>query len=157
MCLTGAVFRSALVVLLLAISCGKRTCDYKKILDSYRGIIVVDLQNLNLTGESTHHKEKDPCPSPTAHRILVSIYRMAQQVRCQRGRKQPSDLEKPVERMEELISYNCNSDQMRKKVFCSTVRGKKKRTRKRRKRTRLIKAINALIVCWQKFQSVYML
>lgn len=155
MCLTGALFRSTLVVLLFATSCGKRTCDYKEILDSYRELIRVELQNLNLTGASTHHKERDICPSRKAFRILVSIYGAAQQVRCQRGRKKPSDLEKPVEKMEQLIIYNCNSDHLRKKVVCSAtaqkIRGKK------RKRSRLIKTINALIVCWQKLLSVYFL
>lgn len=153
MCLTGALFRSALVLLLFATSCGKPPCDYKEIVDTYREFIQVDLRNLNLTGASTHHKGRDPCSSRKAHHILVSIYVMAQKVRCQRGREQPSDLERPVERMEDLIKYNCNSNNPRNRVVCSDVRKAKRKKRKRN----LIKAINDLVVCWQKFQSVYAL
>lgn len=42
-----------------------------------------------------------------ARRILVSIYGMTQQMRCQGSGKNQSDLEKPVESMEQLIVQNC--------------------------------------------------
>ncbi|KAM8755470.1 uncharacterized protein AB9X84_011927 [Acanthopagrus schlegelii] len=154
MCRTGALLRSILVVLLLASSCGKRRCNYKEILGSYREVIFVELQNLNLTGSVNTPKERDPCHSGKARRILVSIYGMTQQMRCQRGGKQQSDLEKPLESMEQLIIHNCSPDYLGRKASCSTV---KKIRGKKRKRIRLIKVIKALITCWQKLQSVYML
>lgn len=43
-----------------------------------------------------------------ARRILVSIYGMTQQMRCQRSGKKQSDLEKPVESMGQLIVQNCS-------------------------------------------------
>lgn len=151
MCLTGALLRSVLVVLLLADTSGKRRCNYKEILGSYREIIFVELQNLNLTGPFNTSKVRDPCHSGKAHRILVSIYGMTQQMRCHRSGKQTSDLEKPLESMEQLIVHNCSPHYLGKKVSCSAVqkiRGKK------RKRNRLIIVIKALITCWQKLQSV---
>ncbi|KAK2897530.1 hypothetical protein Q8A73_013910 [Channa argus] len=146
--------RSVLVVLFVAISCGKRRCNYREILGSYREVIFVELQNLNLTGSFDTSKDRDPCPSVKAHRILSSIYSMTQQMRCQRSGKQLAYLEKPLESMEQLIIHNCKPNYLGKKASCSAlqkVRGKK------RKRTRLIKVIKALITCWQKLQSVYML
>lgn len=154
MCLTGTLLRSVLAVLLLANACGKRKCNYREILDSYREVIFVELQNLNLTGSINTSKVRDPCPSGKAHRILVSIYGLTQQVRCQRGGNQQSDLEKPLESMERLIIHNCSPDYLGKTASCSAaqkIRGKK------RKRMRLIKVIKALINCWQKLQSVSML
>lgn len=154
MCLTGTLLRSVLVVLLLANSCGKRRCNYKEILGSYREVVFVELQNLNLTGSCNTSKERDPCPSGKARRILVSIYGMTQQMRCQRSGTQQSDLVKPLESMEQLIIHNCSPDYLGKKTSCSAV---KKIRGKKRKRIRLIKVIKALITCWQKLQSVFML
>lgn len=154
MCLTGTLLRSVLVVFLLANTCAKRRCNYKEILGSYREVIFVELQNLNLTGSFNTAKDRDPCPQGKARRILASIYGMTQQIRCKRSGKQQSDLEKPLESMEQLIIHNCSPDYLGKRTSCSgiqKIRGKK------RKRTRLIKVINALITCWQKLQSVYML
>lgn len=154
MCLTGALLRSVLVVLLLASSCGKRRCNYKEILGSYREVIFVELQNLNLTGPFNTPKERDSCPSGKARRILISIYGMTHQVRCQRSGKQQSDLEKPLESMEQLIVHNCSPDYLGRKTSCSAVqkvRGKK------RKRIRLSKVIKALVTCWQKLQNVFVL
>ncbi|KAF1390375.1 hypothetical protein PFLUV_G00057390 [Perca fluviatilis] len=154
MCLTGTLLRSILLVLLLADACGKRRCNYREILGSYREVIFVELQNLNLTGSFNTSKVRDPCPSGKTRRILVSIYGMTQQMRCQMGAKQTSNLEKPLVSMEQLIVHNCSPDYLGKKVSCSAVqkiRGKK------RKRIRLIKVIKALITCWQKLQSASML
>ncbi|KAM7411740.1 hypothetical protein PAMA_021629 [Pampus argenteus] len=154
MCLTGSLLRSVLVVLLLTNSCGKRRCNYKQILGSYREVIFVELQNLNLTRSFNTSKERDPCPSGKAHRILGSIYSMTQQTRCQRNGKRQPDLEKPLERMEQLIIHNCSPDYLGKKATCSAVQ---KIRGARRKRNRLIKVIKALVTCWQKLQSIYML
>lgn len=139
---------------MLANSCGKRGCNYKEILGSYREVVFVELQNLNLTGSFNTSKERDPCPSGKARRILGSIYGMTQKMRCQRGGKQQPELDKPLESMEQLIIHNCKPDYLGKKATCSSVqkiRGKK------RKRIRFIKVIKALVTCWQKLQSVYML
>ncbi|GAA6229023.1 probable basic-leucine zipper transcription factor R isoform X2 [Lates japonicus] len=154
MCLTGTLLRSVLVVLLLANTCGKRRCNYTEILGSYREVILVELQNLNLTGSFNAAKDRDPCPPGKARRILVSIYGMTQQIRCQRNGKKQSDLERPVESMEQLIIHNCSPDYLGKRTSCSAI---KKIRGKKRKRIRLIKVIEALITCWQKLQSVYML
>ncbi|XP_068997003.1 uncharacterized protein C20orf204 homolog [Embiotoca jacksoni] len=153
MCLVGALLHSVLAFLLLANSYGKRGCNYKEILGSYSEVIFVELQSLNLTSSLNTFKERDPCPSEKARRILVSIYGMTQQMRCQRGGKQQSDLEKPVESMELLITRKCSPDYLGKRASCSAVqkiRGKK------RKRIRLMKVMKALIICWQKLQIVYM-
>ncbi|KAK5863711.1 hypothetical protein PBY51_000721 [Eleginops maclovinus] len=147
MCLTGTLLRNVLVLLFLVDACGKRRCNYREILVSYREFIFVELQNLNLTGSFDTSKGKDPCPPGKAHRILVSIYGMAHQMRCQRSSKSTSDLERPLESMEQLISQNCSPDNLGKKVSCSAV---KKIRGKKRKRIRFIKVIKALITCWQK-------
>uniref|UniRef100_A0A1A7WE15 Uncharacterized protein n=1 Tax=Iconisemion striatum TaxID=60296 RepID=A0A1A7WE15_9TELE len=108
MCLTGTLLRTVLVLLLLASCCGKQRCNYNEILGSYREIIFVELQNLNLTVSDNSMKGRDPCPSRKVGHILVSIYGLTQQIRCQRSGKQTSDLEKPVESMEQLILQNCS-------------------------------------------------
>ncbi|KAM7411741.1 hypothetical protein PAMA_021629 [Pampus argenteus] len=108
----------------------------------------------NLTRSFNTSKERDPCPSGKAHRILGSIYSMTQQTRCQRNGKRQPDLEKPLERMEQLIIHNCSPDYLGKKATCSAVQ---KIRGARRKRNRLIKVIKALVTCWQKLQSIYML
>lgn len=152
MFLAGPVLRNVLVVLLLGFSCGKRRCNYKEILESYREIILVELQNLNLSASSNTSKEKDPCPPGKAHRILSSIYVMIQQFRCQSHGQTYGDLEKPVESMEQLISHNCRDEG--KRVSCQAskkMRGKKRK----RKRNKLVKIIKALITCWEKLQSIY--
>ncbi|KAI9530598.1 hypothetical protein NQZ68_000088 [Dissostichus eleginoides] len=130
MCLTGTLLRNVLVVLLLVDACGKRRCNYREILVSYREFIFVELQNLNLTGSINTSKGRDPCPSGKAHRILVSIYSLSHQMRCQTSGKSTSDLERPLKSMEQLISQNCSPDDLGKKVSCSAVkkiRGKKRR------------------------------
>lgn len=147
MCLTGTLLRNVLVVLLLVDACGKRRCNYREILVSYREFIFVELQNLNLTGSINTSKGRDPCPSGKAHRILVSIYSLSHQMRCQTSGKSTSDLERPLKSMEQLISQNCSPDDLGKKVSCSAV---KKIRGKKRRRIRFIKVINALITCWQK-------
>lgn len=45
-----------------------------------------------------------------ARRILVSVYGMTQQMRCQMRGTQQSDLVKPLESMEQLIIHNCSPD-----------------------------------------------
>ncbi|MEQ2272016.1 hypothetical protein XENORESO_016706 [Xenotaenia resolanae] len=84
-----------------------------------------------------------------ARRILVSIYGMTQQILCQRSGKQ-TDLVKPVESMELLISHKCSPNYMAKKTSCSAVR---KIQGKKRKRLRLIRVIKLLITCWEKLHS----
>lgn len=153
MCLTGTLLRSVLLVLLLVNSCAKRRCNYKEILGSYREVISKELQNLNFTGSLNTFKERDPCSSGEAHRILVSIYGITKQMLCQRS-GQLSDLEKPLESMELLITQNCTPDYLAKKAPCSAVR---KIKGKKRKRLRLIKVIKMLITCWEKLQNVYAL
>lgn len=152
MCLTGTLLRNVLVLLLLANSCGKRTCNYKEILGSYREVILVELQNLNLTATLNTSKERDACPSAKARRILISIYGMTQQMRCQRNGKKQSNLERPLDMMETLIVHNCSPEYLGKKTTCSPVQ---KTQGKKRKRMRLIKVIKALITCWQKLLNVY--
>ncbi|KAK9514785.1 hypothetical protein VZT92_025473 [Zoarces viviparus] len=154
MCLTGALLRSVLVLLLLTDACGKRGCNYKEILGSYTQVILVELQHLNLTGSSNTSKVRDPCPSAKARRILVSIYGMTQHMRCQRSGKRMSDLEKPLASMEQIIAHNCSPDHLGKKVSCSAVQ---KTRGKKRKRIRLIGVLKTLITCWQKLQSVSVL
>ncbi|CAG6021558.1 unnamed protein product [Menidia menidia] len=152
MCLTGTLLRSVLVLLLLANTCGKRRCNYKEILGSYREVIFVELQNLNLTLSQNTFKERDPCPSGKARQILISIYGMTQKIHCRSG-KHLSEMEKPIESMELLIIQNCSPDYMAKKDLCSAVR---KIKGKKRKRIMLIRVIKQLIICWEKLQSVYM-
>ncbi|KAM8864701.1 uncharacterized protein AB9W97_018901 isoform 2-T2 [Spinachia spinachia] len=136
MCLTGTLLRRVLAVLLLADACAKRRCNYKEILGSYRQVILVELQNL-------------------ARRILVSIYGMTQQTKCQRSGKKTSALEKPLASMEQLIVHNCSPEYLGKKVSCSAVQ--KTRGKRRKRRIRLIRVMEALITCWQKLRSVLML
>ncbi|XP_078144550.1 uncharacterized protein LOC144542327 [Centroberyx gerrardi] len=152
MCVARPVLRSVLVVLLLAFSCGKRGCNYKEILGSYREIILVELQNLNLTGSLNTSKERDHCPSGKAHHILRSIYVLTQQFRCQRAGNRQRDLEKPVESMDQLISHNCSHDYLGKRASCQA---SQKTRGKKRRRIKLIKVIRSLITCWQKLQSIY--
>lgn len=153
MCLTGSLLRSVLVVLIVANCCGKRRCNYKEIREYYREVIFVELQNLNLTGSATTFKEKDPCPSGKERRILVSIYGMTHQILCQKSGNK-SDLEKPVESMEQLIIQNCSPNYMAKKTSCSAVRQIKGN---KRKRLRLIRVIKQLITCWEKLLSIHVL
>ncbi|KAF7662820.1 hypothetical protein LDENG_00225690 [Lucifuga dentata] len=152
MCLTGAALRSVLVVLLLAYSCGKRRCNYKEILDSYRDVIFVELQNLNLTDSLNTTKERDHCPAGKGRRILGSIYGMTQHLRCQMGGQQQWDLEKPVESMEHLIIRNCNLEYLGKRASCSA---RQKTQGKKRRRIKVIRVIKAITTCWQKLQSIY--
>ncbi|XP_077938098.1 uncharacterized protein LOC144383646 [Gasterosteus aculeatus] len=152
--LSGTLLRRVLAVLLLADACAKRRCNYKEILGSYRQVIFVELQNLNLTGPFNASKVRDACPSGKARRILVSIYGMTQQMKCQRSGKKASALQKPLASMERLIVHNCSPEYLGKKVSCSAVQ---KTQGKRRRRTRLIRVMEALITCWQKLHSVFML
>lgn len=146
--LSGSI-RSFTMFLLLAICCGKRSCNYTEIQDTYRDIILVELQRLNLTGSFNISKEKDHCPSGKAHHTLRSIYSMTQKFRCHRGGKLERDLGKPVESMEQLLTYNCSQNLVKKHQVCpARTRGKKRR------RLKLINIIKALINCWQKFQSI---
>ncbi|KAL1021588.1 hypothetical protein UPYG_G00015240 [Umbra pygmaea] len=158
MCVNGPVLRTVVVFLLLGVSCScnycRRRCNYNEILESYRELIFVELQNLNLTGTFDTSKERDCCPSGKAPDILRSIHGLAHQFLCQRhgtGRKQLEGMEKPVVMMQDLISENCNSTvQVRRQktaASCAT----SQRCKKKRKKMRLIRA---LINCWQKLQSI---
>lgn len=150
MCVTRALLRSVVVLLLLANSSGKRRCNYKEILGSYREVIFVELQNLNLTDYSNSSKERSHCPSVKAHHILSSIYGMTQRMRCQIGAKQ-SAFNKPLESMEQVIIHNCRPDHLGERVSCSAV---KKIQGKKKKRISFIRMIKTLIICWQKLQTV---
>ncbi|CAJ1085021.1 hypothetical protein INR49_009086 [Xyrichtys novacula] len=154
MCLIGTLLRNVLVVVLLTNSSGKRRCNYAEILGSYREVIFVELQNLNFTASANTPKERDICPSGKARRILVSIYSKTRQMQCHRSGKQLSELEKPLKNMEQLIINNCSPAYLGQTPPCSAVG---KIQGKKRKRTRLIKVIKALITCWQKLQTVLVL
>lgn len=43
-----------------------------------------------------------------AHHILRSIFVMTQRTRCQRSGSRPSDLDRPLENMEQIIVLNCS-------------------------------------------------
>ncbi|KAK6303827.1 hypothetical protein J4Q44_G00262810 [Coregonus suidteri] len=155
MCVNGPVLRSVVVFLLLGVSYSKRRCNYTEILTSYRELIFVELQNLNLTGTFDTPKERDHCPSGKVQHVLRSIHGMTEQFLCQgwdqdhgRGSRQQGGMEKPVEMMVVLIRQNCRHTDLVRRQKCVT----SQRTKgKKRKRMRLIRA---LINCWQKLQSV---
>lgn len=151
MCVTRALLRSFVLLILLVNSGGKRRCNYTEILATYRELVFVHLQNLNLTAPFNNSKDKSICPSVKAHHILNSIYDTTQWMRCQIGGK-PSDLNKTVESMEQIIIVNCSPDYLGETLSCATV---KKIKGKKKKRMRLIKKIKALTICWQKLQSVF--
>lgn len=151
MFLIGTLLRTVLVVLLVPKTYGKHKCNYKEILASYTGVIFVELQNLNLTDSYNTSKERDLCPSKKVHQILLSIYEMAHKTRCQTTSKQQQDLAKPLRSMEHLIIQNCNRKSLRTKAPCSSI---KKIQGKNRKKMRLIRVTKALIICWQKLQTV---
>lgn len=155
MCLTGSLLRNVLMVLLLTSCCGKRRCNYTEILDSYRDIVLTELGFLNLTASVNSSKTRDICPSGKAHHILASIYGATLQMQCYGSWKQLSDLEKPLKTMKELITDNCNPDDLRKKtVSCSAVR---KIRGKKRMKIRLINVIKSVNTCWQKLLSMMVL
>ncbi|KAK6307673.1 hypothetical protein J4Q44_G00209440 [Coregonus suidteri] len=157
MCVSGPVLRSVVVFLLLGVSYSKRRCNYSEILDSYRELIFVELQNLNLTGNFDTSKERDCCPSGKVQHVLRSIHGMTQQFLCQgrgQGIRQQGGMEKPVEMMEQLIRQNCrHTDLVRRQKRAAPCVTSQRTKRKKKKRMRLIRA---LIHCWQKLQSVYM-
>lgn len=154
MSLTGYLLRNVLVFLLLTNSCGKHRCNYNEILGSYTQFILVELQNLNLTASVKISRDRDICPSGEAHRILLSIYGATKQLQCQGNGTRSSDLEKPLERMEQLITHNCRPGYLGRRASCS---GIKKTRGGRKRRIRLIKVIKSLITCWQKLQTVLVL
>lgn len=151
MFVTRALLRSVVVLVLLVNSGGKRRCNYDEILGTYRKLVFVELQSLNITGIINSSKEKSLCPSVKAHHILNSIFDATRRMRCQLGGKQ-SDLNKPLESMEQVIIHNCGPDYLGETLSCATV---KKMKGKKKKRMRLIRMIKALIICWQKLQSVF--
>ncbi|KAG1927876.1 hypothetical protein F2P79_023937 [Pimephales promelas] len=148
------------VMLLLALAHGKRACDYSVIISTYRAVILVELQNLNLTGSFDISKEKDHCSSVKVHRILRDIYNMTQIFRClseskrqQRDRgDRGGDMAKVVGQMAQLIRKNCcrpqSSANRCKKASCEP--GKK---RKGKQQWRM-KMMGRLINCWQRLLSV---
>ncbi|CAL8276724.1 unnamed protein product [Boreogadus saida] len=147
--LNGSFLRSFTMVILLVVCCGERKCNYKEIHDSYRNIILVELQSLNLTSKLNISKERDHCPSAKAHHILRSIHGMIQQFRCHRGKKPATALEKPVDSMEQLLTYNCRQNMVKQNKVCPA-----RKTKGKRRRLKRIIIIKALINCWQKFQSI---
>ncbi|KAM9429134.1 uncharacterized protein ACWYII_019858 isoform 2-T2 [Salvelinus alpinus] len=157
MCVNGPVLRSVVVFLLLGVSYTKRRCNYSEILGSYRELIFVELQNLNLTGNFDTSKERDRCPSGKVQHVLRSIHGMTQQFLCQgrrQGIRQQGGMEKPVEMMEQVIRQNCRHTDL--------VRGEKRAApcvtsqRTKGKKKKRIKLVRTLINCWQKLQSVYL-
>ncbi|KAF4096938.1 uncharacterized protein C20orf204-like [Onychostoma macrolepis] len=143
------------VMLLLAAAHSKRACDYSAIISTYRALILVELQNLNLTGSFDLSKEKDHCPSEKVHRILRYIYNMTHIFSClsERQRLPHADrMTKVVEQMELLIMRNCRKPERlasrRKKASCKP--GKKRKGRQQRR----MKMMGMLINCWQRLLSV---
>ncbi|CAL8367882.1 unnamed protein product [Lota lota] len=105
---------------------------------------------MNLTSSFNISKEKDHCPSGKAHHILRSIHGMIQQFRCHRGKKPETGIEKPVESMEQLLTYNCSQNLVKQNKVCPVRRTKGKK----RRRLMRLNIIKALINCWQRFQSI---
>ncbi|KAL1249677.1 hypothetical protein QQF64_020682 [Cirrhinus molitorella] len=143
------------VMLLLAVAHSKRACDYSAIISTYRALILVELQNLNLTGTFDISKEKDHCPSEKVHRILRYIYNMTQIFSClsESQRHQHADrMTKVVGQMEQLITRNCRKPERmanrRRKASCKP--GKKRKGRQRRR----MKMMGMLTNCWQRLLSV---
>lgn len=153
MSVIGPVLRSVVVVLLLGVSYSKRRCNYMEILSSYREIISVEIQNLNMTGLFETSGERTRCSSGKMQHVLRSIYGITQQFLCQgRPGRLQGDMEKPVEKMEKLIRQNCQDTDWivrQRSVSCSTEEGTKRNKRRR------AKFMRALINCWQIFQSMY--
>ncbi|KAG7258987.1 hypothetical protein CRUP_035028, partial [Coryphaenoides rupestris] len=110
--LNGSILRSVSMVLLLTVylCCGGKSrsrCNYREIAGSYRDIILVEIQRLNLTSSLNTSEEKHHCPSGRVHHILRSIYTLTRQFRCHQGVAPEKDLERPVESMEQLLAYYC--------------------------------------------------
>lgn len=141
------------VMLLLAVAHSRRACDYSMIISTYRALILVELQNLNLTGPFDISEERDHCPSEKVHRILQNIYGMTQIFSClNEGHRHADSMTKVVHQMAQLIRQNCHKPQSlgkrHKKTACKPV--KRRKARQRRK----MKMMGMLINCWQKLQSV---
>ncbi|KAM9506705.1 uncharacterized protein ACWYII_048403 isoform 1-T1 [Salvelinus alpinus] len=156
----GRVLRSVVVFLLLGVSYSKRRCNYTDILSTYRELIFVELQYLNLTGTFDTPKERDHCPSGKLQHVLRSIHGMTEQFLCQgwdqehgRGSRQQRGMKKPVEMMAVLIRQNCRQTDLARRqkrtAPCVTTQRTKGMNRKR------MRLIRALINCWQKLQSLY--
>lgn len=137
------------VMLLLAVAHSKRACDYSMIISTYRALILVELQNLNLTGPFDISKETDHCPSEKVHRILRYIYGMTQIFSCLNEGRADS-MTKVVCQMAELIRQNCRKPKSLGKGYKKSKSVKRRKGRQRRKR----KMMGMLINCWQKLLSV---
>ncbi|CAL1605684.1 unnamed protein product [Knipowitschia caucasica] len=151
MCVAKAVFFILVLLVFVVNSMGKRRCNYAEILGTYRGLIYVELQSLNVTSSDNTYKVRRLCPSVKAHHILGSIYDTTQWMRCQIGGK-PSALSHVLESMEQVIIHNCSPDQWGGRLSCASV---KKIKGMERKRIQLIKIMKALTICWQKLHSVF--
>lgn len=121
------------VMLLLTAAHSKRACDYTAIISTYRALILVELQSLNLTGALDISKEKDHCPSEKVHRILRYIYSMTQIFSClsERQRQHADHMTKVVGQMEQLITRNCRkperlASRRKKSILQSREEGKRK-------------------------------
>ncbi|KAI1892762.1 hypothetical protein AGOR_G00136870 [Albula goreensis] len=126
----------AVTVFFGGITYGRRTCNYAEILSSYKELIFIELQNLNLTGPYSLSKEINRCPSGKVQHILRSIYGMTELFKCQGKGRWFREIGRPVERMGQLIRQNCKlADlmQWRNNPHCKT--GKVLRGRKKKKKT----------------------
>ncbi|TRY60885.1 hypothetical protein DNTS_035151 [Danionella cerebrum] len=142
------------VMLLLAVTQSKRVCDYSVIINTYRALIFVELQNMNLTAPSLDlSKEKDHCPSEKVQRLLRYIYNMTQVFSCMsEGRQElkADGMSAVVRQMQSLISQECiKSQRWARKVSCKTIQ--KRRGRQERRRLKLMLMIRN---CWQRLLSV---
>ncbi|KAI7794686.1 hypothetical protein IRJ41_021654, partial [Triplophysa rosa] len=139
------------VMLLLAVADSKRACDYSMIISTYRALILVELQKLNLTGPFDISKETDHCPSEKVHRILRYIYGMTQIFSCL-NEGHADSMTKVVCQMAELIRQNCRKPESLGKGHKKT--SSKPVNRRKGRQRRKMKMMGMLINCWQKLLSV---
>ncbi|KAJ8016062.1 hypothetical protein DPEC_G00003240 [Dallia pectoralis] len=155
MCVNGPVLRILLLVLLLGVSYCERKCNYSEILVSYRKIIYVELQHLNLTSSFNTSNERDRCIAGKKQGILHSIHGLVHKFLCHKrdeGRCQRNDAQEGMLRtvcmMKHLIIRNCNPSTLQN-MHVKTSNWCPKRKKKK------IELMRALKTCWQKLQSVF--
>lgn len=144
------------VMLLFTVAHSKRSCDYSVIISTYKALILVELQTLNLTGSFDITKEKNHCPEkvqPEKVRcILRYIYRMTQIFNClsdSRMQQRSDRMTEVVKQMQRLLTQDCLKPQkLGKKAACKPVKKRRGRQRQRRKQMRMI--INS----WQRLLSI---
>ncbi|KAJ8408110.1 hypothetical protein AAFF_G00263380 [Aldrovandia affinis] len=129
MCVSRSVFCVFVVTVFFgSLTYGRRNCNYSEILSSYKELIFIELQNLNLTGPYSS-QGNGCCPSGKVQRILWSIYGMTQLFKLQGKGKWHRDVGQPVERMGRLIKENCRHADL-KNSSCKTGKVLKGRMKK---------------------------